>query len=502
MPSAADMSAAGATTRFLADEGATVALAEDVAAVLQPGDVVALSGGLGAGKTTFARALIRALANDTGLDVPSPTFTLVQTYEGRLPVAHFDLYRLGSVDELDELGLDEALAGGAALIEWPEKAAARLPANTLAIALAVDGGGRRATLSPAGTWDQRLARTLAARALLDRAGFQGAVRRHLQGDASARRYERIRDGERGAVLMDWPANDGPALRDKRAAFRAQSVRAFAAVAEALRGIGLSAPEVLAHDYGRGFLLLEDLGSEGVLRRDGAPDPERYRVAIEVLAAIHNAPRPREFDLPDGPPHRLLPLNAEALSAEIELFIDWYVPHVTGAPPGEEARAEFWEVWAHLFRTVATAEQSWVLFDMQSPNLLWLAPRRGLARLGLLDFQDMFYGPSAFDVASICEDMRVTIRPEFEAELRDHYVALRRKHDPAFDVEGFRTAYAILAAERTIKNLGVFARLADHMGRRHYLEHIPRLREYLSRALAHPALAGYALWQRRHLPPPT
>src|SRR5262245_12447519 len=104
----------------LPDEAATVALAEDVAARLQPGDLVALSGGLGAGKTTFARALVRAIADDPGLDVPSPTFTLVQTYAaGRLPVAHFDLYRLSGPDEIDEIGLDEALATGAVLVEWP-----------------------------------------------------------------------------------------------------------------------------------------------------------------------------------------------------------------------------------------------------------------------------------------------------------------------------------------------------------------------------------------------
>ena len=112
------MNAATARTqvleRHLPDEGATTRLGEDLAMALRAGDVLALSGDLGAGKTTLARGLIRAMAGDEGLDVPSPTFTLVQSYDTRVPLNHFDLYRLGSPDELDELGLDEMLATGAA----------------------------------------------------------------------------------------------------------------------------------------------------------------------------------------------------------------------------------------------------------------------------------------------------------------------------------------------------------------------------------------------------
>jgi tRNA threonylcarbamoyl adenosine modification protein YjeE len=117
----------------LADPEATVRFAEDVSLALQQGDCLCLSGDLGAGKSTFARALIRAIADDPDLEAPSPTFTLVQSYELRLPVAHMDLYRLGSPDELDELGLDDALGEGVALIEWPEKALELLPEDRVMI---------------------------------------------------------------------------------------------------------------------------------------------------------------------------------------------------------------------------------------------------------------------------------------------------------------------------------------------------------------------------------
>lgn len=136
----------------LSDSAATVALGGRVAKGLDVGDAVALEGDLGAGKTTLARAVLRALGVTE--DVPSPTFTLVQVYEApRLTVRHYDLYRIENVSEMDELGLDDALAEGAALIEWPERAEGRLPSDTLHIALAASGlDSRIATINGPAKW--------------------------------------------------------------------------------------------------------------------------------------------------------------------------------------------------------------------------------------------------------------------------------------------------------------------------------------------------------------
>ena len=141
----------------LKDEAATAALAQRMAPCLGPGDVVALSGGLGAGKTSFARALIRALSavEEAEREVPSPTFTLVQSYEtpaGR--IHHFDLYRIQSSDELIEIGWDEALADGIVLVEWPDRAGGLLPAARLDITLefGATADTRRALLCPGAGW--------------------------------------------------------------------------------------------------------------------------------------------------------------------------------------------------------------------------------------------------------------------------------------------------------------------------------------------------------------
>ncbi len=480
-------------TLHLADEAATARFGEDLAACLVAGDFVALSGDLGAGKTSLARAAIRALGNDDAMDVPSPTFTLVQAYGGRLPVLHVDLYRIAAAAEVDELGIDEGLADGAVLVEWPERGEAALPSPALRIALAEEGEGRSVTIDGEPAAVARLARSLAIRAFLDAAGAPGSRRSHLTGDASARAYELASvPGESVRILMNSPKRpDGPPIRDglpySRLAHLAETVVPFVAIDRVLREKGFAAPRIDATDLDSGLLLIEHLGSDGLLDAEGRPIAERYVEAGRLLAQIHATDWPSRIDLGDGHVHDVPAYDRRAFAIETELVLDWYFPHIVGRQASSDDREAFTAAWDAALARIGDAERSLVLRDYHSPNIIWRGAEAGLSRIGLIDFQDAVIGPAAYDVAALAMDARVTIAPELERSIVAAYCEARHAAG-AFDEDGFARAYAVMAAQRNTKILGIFVRLDRRDGKPAYLKHLPRIKAYLGRAFAHPALA--------------
>lgn len=483
----------GETVLRLDGETAMRRLGEDLALALQSGDVVALSGPLGAGKTTLARALVRCLAGDPGLEVPSPTFTLEQRYDTHPPLGHFDLYRLEHEAEADELGLDEAAENGIVLVEWPERAPAALADAALQLRIEPNDGERRTVhLRASSDMARRLSRTLGARAFLREIGHGEAERRRLAGDASARRYESVRIGDAALVLMDSPALVlGPPVRDglpyARVVHTAETVLPFVAIAEALEGAGFSVPRVLAADLDAGFVLTTDLGREGVLDADGRPVAERYEAAALALAALHGQHWSGEMATREGRSHTVPPFDRRAMETEIDLLLEWYLPHVRGRPADAAERARFAAVWAPLLDDLQTGEQSLLLRDVHSPNILWQPNESGWRRAGLIDFQDAMIGPAAYDLASLGLDARADVPPELEARLVARYTAARRAGDPGFDAFAFERAYALAGTQRLTKILGIFVRLLRRDGKPDYLVHLPRVRAYLRRTLGHPAL---------------
>jgi hypothetical protein len=480
-------------------------LAEDLAFAARHGDLITLCGNLGAGKTTLARALIGALANGAREEIPSPTFTLVQTYAtARMPVAHFDLYRLSLPSELDELGLDLALQQGLALVEWPERAGGILPHDRLELLLEDDGDDamRRITLTGHGDWERRLSRLLAMRDLMVDAGVENedCALHYLQGDASVRRYGRLVCPQRSVILMDWARQpDGPAIRNglpySRIAHLAEGVRPFVAVAAALRTAGLGTPEIYAQDLDSGFLLLEDLGNRvfaSEVETGAADQEELWRAATDALISLRAS----------SPPESLPAYDHGALGIEVELIIDWYWPALYGTPAPEEARSSFLSAWTAVFDRLSLLPRGWVLRDYHSPNLLWLPERAGLARVGVIDFQDAMHGVPAYDLVSLLQDARVDVPPELEARLFDHYCAGVLRAERGFDRDAFAFAYAALGAQRNTKILGIFARLAKRDGKPQYLRHIPRLWRYLERDLGHPELGALKDWYDRYMPAKT
>ena len=484
--------------RLLSDVAATERLAEDVAAVLMPGDLVALSGDLGAGKSTFARALLRAVAGDPDLEVPSPTFALRIDYAlPRLSVVHADLYRLGRQADLGELGLEDALDSGALLVEWPGLLPADIAGSRLDIAMTIEGAGRHAEISASGDFAARLDRTLAVRDFLDGAGRRLALRRPIAGDASGRAYERIISGTESAILMNAPRRpDGPPVRDGRSydslALRALDVRPFVAVGTALRAKGVHAPEMHAVDLDAGLLLLEDLGGETILAADGTADPERYGAAADLIAFVHMQDWQTDLKLPDGTSWRVPPYDREALLAETDLFSTWFAGN--GGEPAfpEEKKEPFREAWSRMLDRVGP-ETTLALRDYHSPNIMWLPHAKGLDRIGVIDFQDAAMGHPAYDLASLGQDARVDVPETLERDLIDRYLGARRHGSPGFDAAAFEAAYAIFAAQRATKILGIFTRLALAEGKTTYQRHRNRLKRLLARTLHHEVLSDMRVW---------
>jgi N-acetylmuramate 1-kinase len=492
----------------LPDIGSTERFAATLAAELGPDTLMTLTGDLGSGKTTFARALIRSLTGDGELEVPSPTFTLMQTYDApRFPIVHCDLYRVNGAEELTELGWDEASAGALVLVEWADRVGDILSADRIDVGFILEpeeGPEHRvAVVTGYGAWAQRVSIMKAIEKLLNATGWTDAKRTYMLGDASVRAYERLTRGAETAILMISPPRpDGPPVRYGKSysaiARLAEDVKPFVAMANGLRAEGYSAPAILGMDLKAGLLLTEDLGHETVLV-DGAPDPARYMVAAEVLADLHGRDLPDRLPVTEGVEHRIPPYDLDALLIEVELMLDWYLPHMGKAALSASARGQFVNGWKALLSEIVMAPRTWALRDYHSPNLMWLPDREGIKRIGLIDFQDAVMGHPAYDVASLAQDARVDMPDGLEIRLIGHYARLRKAADPDFGMAAFARDYSVMGAQRATKILGIFARLDRRDGKPGYLKHLPRIEGYVRTCLAHPVLAELKAWYQANVP---
>ncbi len=492
----------------LEHEQDTQQLAEEVVLLIGANDLITLSGDLGAGKTTFARALIRRLSGEPELEVPSPTFTLMQIYETkRFPIVHADLYRIKNSDEIIDLGWDEASEGALVVVEWADRLGETAAADSLDICFTLDlaksNQARTATLTGHGKFATRLVRARAIHDLLVKGGWGDSVRHHMIGDASSRAYERLvkPNGETAILMISPPNPDNTPIRLGKTysaiAKRAENITAFLAMAEGLRERGLSSPKCYAADTVAGLAILEDFGVEGVSDVAG-PIVERYAESLQVLAHLHGQDLPKSVHFGDLT-HDIPPYDVDALAIEVELLTDWYVPHVARKSLSSAAKAQFVNVWRRSLHEMIHSKQTWVMRDFHSPNLMWLPQRSGLQRVGLLDFQDCLLGLPAYDVASLLQDARLTVPDALEMKLLRDYLAARRAQNVNFDVVDFAKAYALMGAQRATKILGIFARLDKRDAKPQYLKHMPRMEHYLAKGLAHPALRDLRTWFVDYLP---
>jgi N-acetylmuramate 1-kinase len=314
-------------------------------------------------------------------------------------------------------------------------------------------------------------------AFLAQAGWAGAARRPLAGDASFRRYERLEQPGRRAVLMD-------------AAPPKEDVRPFVAVQRLLADLNLSAPAIYAEELDHGLLLLEDFGDGTYTRLLAAGEPEEplYALAIDVLIALHR----RFGEVGAGLP----PYDDERLLDEAVRFVDWYMPAVTGAAASPELRRSYLDVWRGVLPAARAVPRSLVLRDYHIDNLMRIEGRDGIAACGLLDFQDAVLGPIGYDLVSLLEDERRAVPAALQRDMIARYLAAF----PTLDRDAFAVSYAILGAQRHAKNIGQFARLLLRDGKPQYLRHIPHMWRLLAEDLRHPALVSVQDWFDRHVPP--
>ena len=301
---------------------------------------------------------------------------------------------------------------------------------------------------------------------LEAAGWGGADVEPLAGDASFRRYFRVRNGPRSAMLMDAPPpheDTGP----------------FLDVGQWLAAHGHRAPAIHAEDRARGLVLLEDFGADRMrdwLDENPQSEEATYARAIDALVRLHKSP-----------PGPFAPYDMEVYQREAGLFTEWYCPAL-GLDVDE---AGYKAAWDAVLSPMLPRQQPGVtvLRDYHAENIMLLPD----GAQGLIDFQDALVGHPAYDLVSLLQDARRDVSPELERAMLDRYLGLAEAG------EHFEADYARLGAQRNAKIVGIFARLWKRDDKPRYLAMIPRVWDALERDLKHPALAPVAEWFAVNIP---
>jgi len=354
---------------------------------------------------------------------------------------------------------------------------------------------------------------VAKAAFLEAHGFGDVRRQPLGGDASTRSYERLhRDGE-SFIFMDQPpalesvicppgATDAERLAlgyNAAARLAAGSVGAFVATADYLRQRGLSAPRIFAYDVAQGLAVLEDLGDGlyATLIAEGQDERPLYEAAVDLQVALHAETPPDVLAVGDVR-WPLLTYDTLALKHATDTFLEWW-PQFAGIPAfSPEALAEWDALWAPVWVRGEAGANVFTHRDYHAQNLLWLPERDGVARVGLLDFQDALRAHPAWDLSMLLHDARRDVAPEREAACLGRYF----DRNPHLDRAAFTADFHALGALNIVRILGIFSRLVVRDGKPRYAAFMPRLWGYLDRCLADPSLAALKGWLDDHAPAET
>ena len=317
-------------------------------------------------------------------------------------------------------------------------------------------------------------------AFIQSTSYKDWQRESLPRDASKRYYTRLSNmaAELSVLVMD--SNLEPKMYDDYCRTQAQ-----------LNALGFSVPQIIQRDDQRKLAIIEDLGVESftaMLSHSAWRQQELYLTALDVLAVLQQA---------NADPFELQPYDVKEYTREVELFHQWYMPYEMHQSPQDAAIAEFRSIWQDLFeQNVCNGafKDAYVLRDYHIDNIMWMDGRSGIRSCGLLDFQDALQGHPAYDVATLLQDERFDISPEFADQMLEHYF----DHMQIDDTASFMRAYYTLAVQRHCKVLGIFVRLNERDGKPHYLQHLGRIKNYINYCFTkEPSLKDLQQWLVRH-----
>ncbi len=317
------------------------------------------------------------------------------------------------------------------------------------------------------------------RDFIDTTDWQGVAFTPMPQDASSRLYYRLQGGPSAVLLMDAPPSDGKDV-----------VKSFSDIATYLRQIGLSSPEIMAADFDQGLLLIEDFGEDTFTRLlDQGQDPfPLYELAIDAL--LHLQSNKSHLNL-SCDKH-----GAEEMRQRLDLVPKWYyqLKHQSVCPI--EVQESFDVAWASVLAPLDDLPQTLQLRDFHVDNAMLLPQRLGVGACGLLDFQDAAIGPAAFDVVSLIEDARRDVSDDLRRHCWLRYLEAHNE----LEQKQLRASYAILAAQRHARIVGIFSRLALRDNKDHYLIHLPRVEAYFKYHLeTEMALKPVCKWFKRFIP---
>jgi len=458
-----------------------------IAPIFEKGDLLALNGEIGSGKTTLTKHLINYLTATRIDEINSPTFNLCQTYSNEdLIISHYDFYRLDYLQEIEELDINDSIKNNFTIIEWANKFSSILPKDHIEIQIDNKSDKREYKILFHGEYAKKIAGHKNRLSFLSNSNLNIKKITNMRGDASKRKYYRVNDGTENFVLMD-------ALEDSiNKTTTSKTITDFIIFRQYLEDIGLRVPKIYEFDIQKQLILEEDLGLttyDELYSKLSFQD--LINPAIESLLILVHSNYKNINDL-DGKAFEPQNFDEKVFINESKIFIDYYWPYVKNSICPEEEKYEFLSIIENIYSDLST-DKTLVLRDYHSPNLHYLQNEKGHKKCALIDFQDALLGHPLYDLVSLAQDARFTISEDQERYIVDTFEDKFLFNDFQLSKSSFNEQYKILAIQRSLKILGIFARLSLLEGKNNYIIHMPRVLDYIRRSMDCSLLNNLTHW---------